>query len=95
MSVILCDSCRFAIFESSKCVTHHLSDTMEALPVEIEGLLEHDFVLFCPLVGKWGEIWQIQHRFLQVVFVPKNCKKRMLVIAKSHVEIVNSPEEHS
>lgn len=50
---------------------HHLTDTMEALPMKTKRLLKQDSVFHGPLVGEWREVWQVRQRFLDVVFVPK------------------------
>ena len=39
--------------------THHLSDTVEALAVELECLLEQHLVFDAPVVGVGREVWEI------------------------------------
>lgn len=51
--------------------SYHLLDSVEALPMETEGLFEQDSVLHRPLIRKRCEVWQVCQRFLNVVFVPE------------------------
>lgn len=50
---------------------YHLLDTVEALPVEAEGLFKQNLVLHRPLIWKRCEVGEISQRLVDVVFVPE------------------------
>lgn len=66
--------------EASKQKTHHLSDAVKALAVELECLLEEDLILDGPLVGEGRKVGQIEHRPLEVVLVPEQHAQRLLAV---------------
>lgn len=66
--------------EASKQKTHHLSDAVKALAVELECLLEQDLILDGPLVGEGRKVGQIEHRPLEVVLVPEQHAQRLFAV---------------
>ena len=68
-------------FEKSRLPpTHHLSYPVEALSVELEGLLEQHLVLDGPLVGEGREVRQVHDGPLEVVLVPEEHAQRLFAV---------------
>ena len=71
-------------------VRQHLPDSVEALAVELESLLEEHLVLHAPLVGKRGEVGQVLQGPVQVVLVPEEHPQGLLrvvpVLLLSHLD---------
>lgn len=51
---------------------------MKAFAVELEGLLEQDFVLLRPFVGEGREVGQVDDGLLEIVLVPEKHAERLL-----------------
>lgn len=61
-------------------MANHLSDAVETLAVELEGLLKQHFVFHGPVIREGCEVGQVQNGLLQVVFVPVEHAQRLLSV---------------